>query len=99
MTAIVTGRRCQMSVSTLMRLTKEKPQSPRNIELSQWMYRCHTGSSKPRLARRAIRTSGGTLGLVASSSKGSPGASASTVNSTTLMPSRLGIAMSRRRRT
>ena len=46
--------------------------------------------------RRAARTSGGTAGLVASSSNGSPGASASTVNSTTLMPSRLGMAMRRR---
>ena len=45
-----------------------------------------------------MRTSGGTLGLVASSSNGSPGASASTVNSTTLMPSRLGTAISSRRR-
>jgi len=48
--------------------------------------------------RSAMRTSGGTLGLVASSSNGSPGASASTVNSTMLMPSRLGTAISRRRR-
>ena len=52
--------------------------------------------SKP--ARRAMRTSGGTLGLVASSSKGSPGASASTVNRMTLMPSRLGSASNNRRR-
>src|SRR5262249_60114719 len=37
-----------------------------------------------------------TLGLLASSPKGSPGASASTVNSTMLMPIRLGIAISRR---
>src|SRR5471030_1247825 len=44
-----------------------------------------------------MRTSGGTLGLVASSLNGSPGASASTVNSTALMPSRLGSAISSRR--
>src|SRR5215218_7952246 len=55
------------------------------------------GSSRPNLRRRFARTSGGTFGFVASSSNGSPGASASTVNSTTLIPRRLGIAMSRRR--
>src|SRR5476649_343774 len=44
-----------------------------------------------------MRTSGGTLGLVASSPNGSPGASASTVNSTALMPSKLGKAISSRR--
>ena len=49
------------------------------------------------MRRRFARTSGGTFGFVASSSNGSPGASASTVNSTMLIPRRLGIAMSRRR--
>ena len=29
------GSRCMMSVSTLMRLAKEKPQSPRSIEVNQ----------------------------------------------------------------
>src|SRR5688572_21627015 len=38
------------------------------------------------------------LGLVASSSNGSPGASASTTNSTIEMPIRLGMAISNRRR-
>src|SRR5215207_5096526 len=55
------------------------------------------GSSRPNLRRRFARTSGGTFGFVASSSNGSPGASASTVNSTMLIPRRLGIAISRRR--
>src|SRR3954451_13143576 len=55
------------------------------------------GSSRPNLRRRFARTSGGTFGFVASSSNGSPGASASTVNRTMLIPRRLGIAMSRRR--
>src|SRR5215471_9082058 len=56
------------------------------------------GSSSPNLARNAAATSGGTLGFVASSPNGSPGASASTTNSTRLMPSRLGTAISRRLR-
>src|SRR5215471_15431088 len=51
----------------------------------------------PNFARSAKRTSGGTAGLLASSPKGSPGASANTVNSTTLMPRRLGTAIKRRR--
>src|SRR5215210_5264585 len=55
------------------------------------------GSSRPNLRRRFARTSGGTFGLVASSSNGSPGASASTVNSTMLIPIRLGSARRRRR--
>ena len=46
----------------------------------------------------AACTSGGTFGLVASSLNGSPGASASTTNRTTEIPSRLGIAIIRRRR-
>src|SRR5712691_2812663 len=57
-----------------------------------------TGSSIPNFTRSAARTSGGTLALVASSPNGSPGASASRTNRTRLMPSRLGIAMSRRLR-
>src|SRR6202011_2582683 len=56
------------------------------------------GSSRPNLARSARPTSGGTFGLVASSENGSPGASASTMNRTSEMPSRLGTAISRRRR-
>src|SRR5664279_3081239 len=56
------------------------------------------GSSRPNLARSASRTSGGTLGLVASSENGSPGASASTMNRISEIPSRLGMAISRRRR-
>src|SRR5262245_51681135 len=55
------------------------------------------GSSRPNLARRFARTSAGTLGLVASSSKGSPGASARIVKSRRLMPKRTGIRMRRRR--
>src|SRR5262245_64048319 len=55
------------------------------------------GSSRPNCFRRFIRTSGGTFGLVASSSKGSPGASARTVKSTRLIPARTGIRMIRRR--
>src|SRR6516162_2941695 len=54
------------------------------------------GSSSPNFARNAAPTSAGTFGLVASSPKGSPGASANTVNSTMLIPSRLGIAISKR---
>src|SRR3990167_2419187 len=50
-----------------------------------------SGSSRPNLARRFMRTSAGTFGLVASSSKGSPGASARMVNSTRLIPRRTGI--------
>src|SRR5258708_32954006 len=56
------------------------------------------GSSIPNFTRSASRTSGGILLLVASSPKGSPGASASRTNRTRLMPSRLGRAMIRRRR-
>src|SRR6476659_8819376 len=56
------------------------------------------GSSRPNCLRRLACTSGGTFGFSAISENGSPGASASTVNSTTLMPSRLGTAISRRRR-
>src|SRR5215510_10826113 len=44
-----------------------------------------------------MRTSGGTFGLVASSSKGSPGASARIVNSTRLIPASTGIRINRRR--
>src|SRR6266511_4880840 len=56
------------------------------------------GSSRPNCVRRLARTSAGTFGLVASSSKGSPGANASTVKRTRLMPSRAGIVIRRRRR-
>src|SRR5882762_1140883 len=45
-----------------------------------------------------MRTSGGTLGLVASSSKGSPGAMARIVNSTTLIPASTGIRIRSRRK-
>src|SRR6266545_338173 len=55
------------------------------------------GSSRPNWWRRFARTSGGTLGFVASSSKGSPGASARMVNSTRLIPARTGRAITRRR--
>src|SRR5215467_689779 len=55
------------------------------------------GSSSPNFARRFIRTSGGTFGLVASSSNGSPGASARIANSTTLIPARTGIRIRIRR--
>ena len=34
-TTIVTGSRCRISVSTLTRLTNEKPQSPRTIATTQ----------------------------------------------------------------
>ena len=34
-TASVTGMRCRISVSTSMRLTKEKPQSPLSMLVSQ----------------------------------------------------------------
>ena len=34
-TKSVVGSRCMIRVSTLMRLTKEKPQSPRSMELNQ----------------------------------------------------------------
>src|SRR2546425_8772339 len=44
-----------------------------------------------------MRTSAGTLGFVASSSKGSPGASARIVNRTALIPTRTGIEISVRR--
>src|ERR1700675_5093980 len=55
------------------------------------------GSSRPNWARRLSRTSGGTFGLVASSSKGSPGAMARMTNRTRLIPARTGRAISRRR--
>ena len=45
-----------------------------------------------------MRTSGGTLGLVASSSNGSPGAIARIANSTTLIPARTGIRIRMRRK-
>src|SRR2546426_12212801 len=44
-----------------------------------------------------MRTSAGTFGFVASSSKGSPGASARIVNRTALIPRRAGIEISVRR--
>src|SRR3989441_4865486 len=44
-----------------------------------------------------MRTSAGTLGFVASSSKGSPGASARIVNSTALIPASTGTEISVRR--
>src|SRR5439155_3981496 len=56
------------------------------------------GSSRPNWVRRFARTSGGTLGLVASSSNGSPGAKARIVKRTKLMPSRVGTEMRSRRR-
>src|SRR6267143_1869418 len=55
------------------------------------------GSSRPNFARRFMRTSAGTLGFVASSSKGSPGASARIVNKTALIPARTGIEINVRR--
>src|SRR6266436_6426060 len=55
------------------------------------------GSSRPNCVRRLARTSGGTFGLVASSSNGSPGAIARMVKRTRLMPSREGIVIRRRR--
>src|SRR5439155_11651584 len=51
----------------------------------------------PNFAGRFRRTSAGTLGFVASSSKGSPGASARIVNRTALIPRRTGIEISVRR--
>ena len=84
-------------MSTFTRLTKEKPQSPLSIETNHRTYRTAIGSSSPNWARRFIRTSAGTLGLVASSPNGSPGAMASTVNRTTLIPMRTGIIVSSRR--
>src|SRR5215510_15809730 len=56
------------------------------------------GSSRPYCARRLTRTSAGTLGLVASSSKGSPGARARMVNRTRLIPIRTGTVSRRRRK-
>ena len=44
-----------------------------------------------------MRTSGGTFGLVASSSKGSPGARARMVKSTRLIPASTGMEISTRR--
>src|SRR5262247_2867291 len=58
-----------------------------------------SGSSRPNFARSCWAISGGTLGLAASSWKGSPGASATTEKSTTLMPSSAGTAISSRRTT
>src|SRR5215813_1974363 len=55
------------------------------------------GSSRPNFARRFIRTSGGTLGLVASSSNGSPGAITRIVNKTALIPNSTGIRITVRR--
>src|SRR4030095_1064866 len=55
------------------------------------------GSSRPNWARRFMRTSGGTFGLVASSSKGSPGAIARIVKITRLIPASAGMVMRRRR--
>src|SRR4029453_16479705 len=55
------------------------------------------GSSRPNWARRFMRTSGGTFGLVASSSKGSPGAIARMVKSTRLIPASTGMMIRRRR--
>src|SRR6266545_7995392 len=55
------------------------------------------GSSRPNWWRRLRRTSAGMLGFSASSSKGSPGAMASTVNSTRLMPINVGMVMRTRR--
>src|SRR3546814_10134558 len=52
----------------------------------------------PNFSRREAATSGGTAGFCASSPNGSPGASASTVNSTKLIPSKLGMAMRIRRK-
>src|SRR3989454_9671819 len=56
-----------------------------------------TGSSSPNCWRSAWATSRGTLGLVASSSNGSPGARARMVNSTRLMPASTGTVISSRR--
>src|SRR5262245_47543046 len=94
----VVGRRCRISASTLTRLTKEKPQSPFSMEVNQRTYRTSSGSSRPYCARKFMRTSAGTLGLVASSSKGSPGARARMVNRTTLIPIRTGTVSRRRRK-
>src|SRR5215475_586315 len=55
------------------------------------------GSSRPNCWRRLRRTSAGMLGFSANSSKGSPGAMASTVNSTRLMPINVGMVMRKRR--
>src|SRR5438034_4346808 len=93
-TTRVTGRRWRMSVFTSTRLTNENPQSPRSMDVNHRAYRTGSGSSRPNFARRFWRTSGGTFGFVASSSKGSPGARASTANSTTLMPSSAGMETS-----
>src|SRR5215831_9647604 len=60
--------------------------SPReNFDFAGQLIKVKGGRAKPK-----------TLGLVASSPNGSPGASASTVNSTMLMPMRLGTAISKR---
>src|SRR5260370_27259830 len=55
------------------------------------------GLCRPNCVRRLARPWGGTLGLVASSSNGSPGAIARMVKRTRLMPSREGIVIRRRR--
>src|SRR3990172_5279151 len=52
--------------------------------MGRWWWR-------ENLAGRFMRPSAGTFGLVASSSKGSPGASARIVKSTRLIPNRTGI--------
>src|SRR6266850_1247459 len=56
-----------------------------------------TGSTSPYWWRSAWATSRGTLGLAASSSNGSPGASARIVNRTRLIPASTGTAMRSRR--
>ena len=98
-TASVTGTRCRISCVDVDAADEgEAPvalqhgREPAEVALPDRVV-------QPELRAQRLRTSAGTFGLVASSSNGSPGASASTVNSTTLMPSRLGSAISRRRRT
>jgi hypothetical protein len=56
------------------------------------------GSFNPNFSRKAMATSGGILGFETNSEKGSPGAIANTVNKTKLMPSKLGTAISNRRK-
>src|SRR5215475_2562935 len=58
-----------------------------------------SGSSRPNFARSCCAISAGTLGLAASSWNGSPGARATTENSTMLMPSSAGTAIRSRRMT
>ena len=45
-----------------------------------------------------LASNSGAFGLLASSPNGSPGASAKTTNRTMLIPSRLGIAINKRRK-